>query len=105
MSIPPLSPQQRARALERATAARRRRADLKRRLKRGDLSIGAVIAEGPRDPAVAQLRVVELIESMPGVGRVTADRIMGELGIARSRRVRGLGPLQAKALTGRFETP
>jgi ribosomal protein S13 len=39
---------------------------------------------------------------MPGVGKVRAARIMERLGIAESRRVRGLGPVQRQALAEEF---
>lgn len=101
--VPALTPEQRADALSRATAARRRRAEAKQRLKHGAARIAEVIADGARDEAIAKLRVSELVESMPGVGPVTAGQIMDELGIARSRRVRGLGARQARSLIAHFE--
>lgn len=103
MPVPPLTSEQRAEALTRATAARRHRAEVKRRLKQGAARIAEVIAEGEREEAIAKLKVSELIESMPGVGRVKAGQLMDELGIARSRRVRGLGEHQARALITHFE--
>jgi ribosomal protein S13 len=48
------------------------------------------------------MKVSALLESMPGVGRVRARQIMDEVGIAASRRVRGLGSNQARALLDRF---
>lgn len=101
--VPALTTEQRADALARATAARRRRAEVKHRLKAGALRIAEVIAEGSRDDAIAKLKVSELVESMPGVGPVTAQRIMTDLGIAASRRVRGLGTHQARLLIDHFE--
>ena len=101
--VPALTTEQRADALARATSARRRRAEVKHRLKAGALRIAEVIAEGSRDDAIAKLKVSELVESMPGVGPVTAQRIMTDLGIAASRRVRGLGTHQARLLIDHFE--
>lgn len=101
--VPALTPEQRADALSRATAARRRRAEVKCRLKQGALRIAEVIADGARDDAIAKLKVSELVASMPGVGPVTAQRIMADLGIAASRRVRGLGEHQARSLIDHFE--
>ncbi|NYF99558.1 integration host factor, actinobacterial type [Janibacter cremeus] len=103
--VPSLSAQQRVHALTSATAARRERAAVKRRLKQGSVTIGQVIAEGADDPAIAKLKVLELLQSMPGVGEVRAGRLMDEHRIARSRRVRGLGPHQIRALVERFERP
>jgi transposase len=98
-----LTPEQRAAALEKAAAARRERAAVKNRLKYSSGSLAEVIEEGKSDPVVGKMKVTELLESMPGVGRVRARAIMAEVGIAESRRVRGLGSNQIAALLGRFE--
>ena len=50
------------------------------------------------DDAIARMRIVELLEALPGIGRVRAAAIMDQLGIAQSRRVRGLGIHQRRAL-------
>ena len=103
MPVPPLTAQQRRQALDRAARARRERAEAGRRLKRDGVAISEVIASAATSDAIAKMKVVTLIESMPGTGRVKAGRIMDELGIAPSRRVRGLGRHQAAALIARFE--
>lgn len=103
MALPELTPEQRAAALEKAAAARRSRAAVKNRLKYSQGSLAEVLAAGKTDPVVAKLKVTELLESLPGVGRVRARSIMAELGIAESRRVRGLGANQVAALLARFE--
>lgn len=102
MSIPPLSPQQRARALEQAASARLRRAEVREHLKAGRTGVAQVLEDAGSDDALARMRVRTFIESLPGVGPVTASRIMDELGIAASRRVRGLGRHQRTALQERF---
>jgi ribosomal protein S13 len=53
--------------------------------------------------AIGKLRVSALLESLPGVGKVRARRIMEEIGISESRRVRGLGTHQVKSLVERFD--
>lgn len=104
MPLPPLlDPAQRQAALEKAAAARRQRAELKEKLKAGSLSLGELIAQGDRDDAVAKLKVVTVLESLPGVGKVKARRLMEELEISENRRVRGLGTHQRKALLDHFE--
>ncbi|NLJ54230.1 MAG: 30S ribosomal protein S13 [Intrasporangiaceae bacterium] len=102
MTLPPLTPEQRAAALERAAEARRERARIKARLKSSGESIEQVIAAGRDNDAIGKMRVSALLESMPGVGRVRARQIMDEVGIAQSRRVRGLGQNQTAALVKRF---
>ena len=103
MPLPPsLDPAQRQAALQKAAAARRQRAELKEKLKAGSLSLDELIAQGERDDAVAKLKVVTVLESLPGVGKVKARRIMEELEISENRRVRGLGTHQRKALLNHF---
>jgi len=103
MPLPPsLSPEQRQAALEKATAARRQRAEVKERLKAGALSLEQLFKEGDEDETLAKLKVVSVLESMPGVGKVRARRLMEELDISESRRLRGLGDNQRKKLLQRF---
>ncbi|MFD6137568.1 integration host factor, actinobacterial type [Isoptericola sp. NPDC060257] len=78
------------------------RAEIKNRLKYSQGSLKDVIEKGQKDDVVGKLKVVSLLESLPGVGKVKARAIMEEIGIAETRRVRGLGPHQASALIERF---
>ena len=104
MPLPPqLDPAQRQAALEKAAAARRQRAELKEKLKAGSISLGELLAQGDTDDAVAKLKVVTVLESLPGVGKVKARRTMEELEISENRRVRGLGTHQRRALLEHFE--
>ncbi len=48
------------------------------------------------------MRVIDLLQSMPGLGKVRARQVMERLGIAESRRVRGLGSKQVAALEREF---
>jgi DNA uptake protein ComE-like DNA-binding protein len=97
MATPPhLSPEQRAAALAKAAEARAARAELKARLKMGSLSLADALAS--TDATVGKLKVVSLLESLPGVGKVKARRIMEEIGIADNRRVQGLGAQQKQSL-------
>ena len=44
------------------------------------------------------MKVSTLIETLPGYGKAKAEKIMKELQIAESRRLRGLGERQQVAL-------
>ena len=50
---------------------------------------------------LAKLKVVSVLESLPGVGKVRARRLMAELDISESRRLRGLGRASSAALLER----
>lgn len=102
MALPKLTPEQRAQALEKATAARRHRSEVKAKLKTKEMKLSAVLKKAEKDEALAKMKVSSLLESLPRVGATTAAAIMEEIGIASSRRLRGLGPVQREELVKRF---
>ncbi|GAA2818502.1 integration host factor, actinobacterial type [Crossiella cryophila] len=102
MALPQLTEEQRAAALEKAAAARRARAELKERLKRGGTNLKEVLKSAETDEVLGKMKVSALLEALPGVGKVRAAQIMERLEIATSRRLRGLGDRQRKALLTEF---
>ena len=97
MATPPiLTPEQRAAALEKAKEARAARAEIKARLKMGSMSLSDALNSD--DSNVGKLKVVSLLESLPGVGKVKARKVMDEVGIADNRRIQGLGTQQRQSL-------
>lgn len=102
MALPQLTPEQRRAALDKAAASRRERAEVKNRLKNSGASIVDVLQESHDNDVIAKMRVVDLLQSMPGLGKVRARQVMERLGIAESRRVRGLGAKQLAALQREF---
>lgn len=98
MALPPLSPEQRTAALHKAAAARKERAELKERLKRGEVTLTEVITAGDTSDVVAKMRVSAVLEALPGIGKVRAEKLMRQLRISETRRVRGLGDNQRRAL-------
>lgn len=102
MALPPLTSEQRAAALEKAAEARRIRAKLKSKLKSSSTSLADVLAAGDTDEVVGKMKVAAVLEAMPGVGKVRAQRIMERVGISPTRRVRGLGVKQRRALEQEF---
>jgi hypothetical protein len=101
MPLPTLTEEQRKAALEKAAEARRRRADLKAQLKSEKLSLRDIISR-QEDEVVGKMKVSSVLESLPGVGKVRARKIMERLDISSSRRVRGLGAKQKDALLTEF---
>ncbi|WP_235735135.1 integration host factor, actinobacterial type [Nocardioides alcanivorans] len=102
MALPQLTPEQRQAALDKAAASRRERAEVKNRLKHAGASIIDVIREGQENEVVGKMRVIDLLQAMPGLGKVRASQLMERLNIAESRRVRGLGVKQVAALEAEF---
>jgi hypothetical protein len=103
MPLPPaLTPEERRAALAKAAAARRQRAEVKEKLKAGGITLEQLFAQGDGNQTIAKLKVVSVLESLPGVGKVKARRLMQELDISESRRLRGLGGNQRLKLLDRF---
>ena len=102
---PKLTAEQRAQALTDAAAARAARADVRARLKAGELTLPALLAQAERDPRLAGMRVSALIEALPGYGPARSAALMQRLRIAESRRIRGLGPKQRVALLASITDP
>jgi hypothetical protein len=100
--VPELSPEQRRAALDKAASVRRERAEVKNRLKNSGASLSEVLKEGQANEVVGKMKVVDLLQAMPGLGKVRARKLMEEIGISESRRVRGLGANQVAALEREF---
>ena len=98
---PQISQEARAAALEKAAAARRQRAELKEKLKMGSVTLSELF-EQAGDETIAKMKVLSVLESLPGLGKVKARRTMEDIGIAETRRVQGLGANQRKALLERL---
>lgn len=99
MPLPPqLSDEQRAAALEKAAAARKARAELKERLKMGSVTLPELFDQAPGDDTIGKMKVLAVLESLPGLGKVKARRLLEECEISDSRRVQGLGANQRKKL-------
>jgi DNA uptake protein ComE-like DNA-binding protein len=96
MALPQLTDEQRKAALEKAAAARHARAELREKIKKGEVSLEEVLNSD--DPIANRMKVTALIESLPGYGKAKAAKIMDELGISSTRRVKGLGARQREQL-------
>ena len=97
MTLPTLTPEQRAQALEKAAAARSHRARIK-----SELKLSEFFTASETDDVLGKMKVRALLISLPRVGTTTADAILADVHIAESRRVRGLGANQRAALVERF---
>ena len=105
MPLPPtLSPDERQAALDKAAQVRRLRAELKEKLKMGSLTLKELLEQGQSDDVVAKMKVLSVLESLPGLGKVKARRLMDEIGISETRRIQGLGDQQRKKLFEKLAT-
>jgi len=100
--VPELTPEQRRAALDKAAKVRRERAEVKNRLKHSGASLSDVLRNGHDNEVVGKMKVLDLLQAMPGLGKVRARHVMERIGISESRRVRGLGANQLAALEREF---
>lgn len=101
MALPNLSDEQRRAALKKAAEARQARAALKKDLKSGSVNLKDLLNKSS-DPIVGRMKVGNLLESLPGVGKARATKKMEELAISPTRRVQGLGANQRANLLKEF---
>jgi len=101
MPLPTLNEEQRRQALAKAAEARRKRAEIKGELKSGKRSLKDIL-EVQGDDTVGKMKVSNVLESLPGVGKVKARKIMEDLDISATRRIRGLGAKQKAHLLEQF---
>jgi guanylate kinase len=99
---PKLTAEQRKSALAKSTASRQVRAATKARVKAGELTLSAIFELAATDEAIAKMRVVELLESFAGVGKVRAVSTLDRLSISQTRRIQGLGSAQRANLLLEF---
>ena len=102
---PALSESARAEALAKSIHSRQRRAVIKSRIRSGELSLNEILDLAQGEEVIARMRVRELLESMPGLGKIRAAALMEKLAISPSRKIAGLGKHQRAALIKEFEIP
>jgi hypothetical protein len=95
---PSLTPEQRTAALAKAAQARKARAEIKDQLKSGRVTLSGLLGRAANDDIVGKMKVLAVLESLPGTGKVKARRLMEQVGISETRRLQGLGAKQRYAL-------
>ena len=96
VAAPERSLTQRMEALHRANEIRTRRAQLKRDLKAGRVSIHDLLLEPPE--YVETAKVFDMLLAVPKYGRVKANRILNQCRISPSKTIGGLSERQRAEL-------
>ena len=96
-----ISDEVRREALIKAAKVLRERSELRVQLKAGDISLSDLL-DRLDDDTVGKMKILAVLESLPGVGKVKARRAMERIGISESRRLRGLGSRQRGRLLDEF---
>ena len=77
---------------------RRERAEIKDHLKSGRVTLRELLVKAESDEIVGKMKVLAVLEALPGTGKVKARRLMEHVGISETRRLQGLGAKQREAL-------
>lgn len=70
----------------------------------GSLTLKELLDQSAGNETIGKMKVLAVLESLPGLGKVKARRLLEDVGISETRRVQGLGTNQREALlreTGR----
>lgn len=102
---PQLTDEQRAAALEKAAAARKARAELKEKLKMGSITLPELFDQATGNDTIGKMKVLAVLESLPGLGKVKARRLLEECEVSETRRVQGLGRNQREKLLESLKNP
>jgi hypothetical protein len=95
-AAPERSLDQRMTALQRANEIRTKRAELKRDLKAGRVSITALLLDPPKEVETA--KVLDMLLSVPKVGRVKAGKVLQQCRVSPSKTIGGLSERQRAEL-------
>ena len=71
----------------------------------GSITLGELLDLADRDEVVGKTKVVAVLESLPGLGKVKARRLMDTVGISASRKLHGLGAQQRARLLKELGKP
>lgn len=103
MPMPPaLTDEQRKAALEKAAESRRKRAEVKEKLKSGSVSFSDLCQMAETDEVVGKMKVLSVLESLPRVGKVKARNLLEFAEVSESRRMQGLGKNQREKLIAKL---
>jgi guanylate kinase len=100
MLPPKLSRRSRRKAGQRAVAARQERAKVKEQITKGELFFFDLFVDDRK--SIARMKLVDLLQSVPGIGQSRAEIILERTGISPSRRIGGVGHRQLELLRQEF---
>lgn len=72
-------------------------------LKSGRATLGELLDKAAGNDTVGKMKVLAVLESLPGTGKVKARRLMEQVGISDTRRLQGLGAKQREQLLEAIE--
>lgn len=100
MGSPPQStPEQRAAAMAKAAEVREARAEIRVKVKSGEMSVADIFANAG-DPVYGKIRIKVLLGWVPGLGPVQVRKILETIDVDEKKYVRAFSERQREALLG-----
>jgi len=100
MLPPKLSRRSRRKAGQRAVAARQERAKVKELITKGEIFFFDLFTDDRK--SITRMKLIDLLQSVPGIGQSRAEIILERTGISPSRRIGGVGHRQLELLRQEF---
>ena len=95
MTFANLSDEARKRGLEKARLVRKKRSEIKEQLKKGKTNMGKLFGDQELfENYIAGMKVLNIVSSLPGNGRLHAVKVLEELKISPHKKIGGLGKIQ-----------
>ncbi|MER7585855.1 integration host factor, actinobacterial type [Kitasatospora sp. NPDC097691] len=98
MALPTMTAEQRSEALAKAAAVRKARSELVEQVRKGKVSMAEMLKRADTEDLVKKTKVAAVVKALPGIGPVTAAKLMDEAEIPVDRRIGGLSSRQKAAL-------
>ena len=85
-----------------AAEVRGQRDGLKAGINSGEMLLGEVLGKADADEGIADIKLLSLVDCIPGLGKVRGRRLLGDLGWAETVKLGELGSKQQGELLGRL---
>lgn len=97
MPAPTMTDEQRAAALEKAREVRAKRSEITKKLSMGIMSADEALDQAD-DPIIGRMKVKSFVNALPGFGKIKTEKLLEDLKIPDTRRIKGLGSRQMENL-------
>jgi DNA uptake protein ComE-like DNA-binding protein len=104
LQVPFISQEKRKESLEKARLFKIQRAKIKQSIKKGIVNFNEIFGENKNyKDIVSNMKLIDLIKSLPGIGEIKAKRILNGLKISERKTVKGLGEKQKEVFKKYFK--
>ncbi|MHB1346713.1 MAG: integration host factor, actinobacterial type [Candidatus Humimicrobiaceae bacterium] len=104
MIFPNISKEKRDEGLKKARQYKTQRAQIKKSIKNGSAVFNTFFTDGNfYSDVIANMKLIDMIRSIPGIGEIKAKKIMKTLRISRRKTIKGLSTKQRENFRNYFK--